>query len=106
MNQPIRLTGLCLAGLLALGACDKMKDAGASADADVNKAAADLGEDQCGAGAQQLLVGQSAGTLDPAALPAGTRVLFPGMPVTMDFRADRLNVEVGDGDKVARVFCG
>jgi hypothetical protein len=33
-------------------------------------------------------------------------VIFFGQAVTMDFRAERLNVEIGKDDKVARVFCG
>ncbi len=64
------------------------------------------GDDACGAAALQALVGTSVGTLDPAALPDPNRVIFPGQAVTMDFRAERLNVEIGTDDRVARVFCG
>jgi hypothetical protein len=102
MNHPFRAACLGLGALLALGACEKMKQGGE----DVASAAGTLGTDSCGAIDHQSLVGQSASVLDPAALPAGTRVIFPGMPVTMDHREDRMNVEVGGGDKVARVFCG
>lgn len=34
------------------------------------------------------------------------RILKPGMPMTMDYRADRINVEIDDADTVIRVFCG
>ena len=51
-------------------------------------------------------VGQSRAVLNDVDLPEGTRVLFPTTPATMDFSADRLNVSVGAGDKIDRVFCG
>lgn len=102
MTQPFRAAGLGLVALLALGACDTLKTGGA----EVESAAATLGTDSCGAVNHQSLVGQSASVLNLDQLPAGTRVIFPGMPVTMDLREDRMNVEVGSGDKVARVFCG
>lgn len=37
---------------------------------------------------------------------ATVRVIRPGEPVTMDYRANRLNVELDDGDKIVRIFCG
>lgn len=67
-------------------------------------AAAPAGD--CGADALQDLVGSSVGTLDPASLPEPRRIIFPGQAVTMDFLAERLNVEIGTDDRVARVFCG
>ena len=108
MPRMIHFAGLALGAVLALGACDKLKQTGekVEGDAKTGEAAVVAGEDMCGATAHQNLVGTGAGALDPGALPAGTRVIFPGMPVTMDFRAERLNVEVGGGDKVALVFCG
>jgi hypothetical protein len=63
-------------------------------------------EDACGAAQLQSLVGTSVGTLDSAALPEPRRVIFPGQPVTMDYREERLNVEIGKDDKVVRVYCG
>ena len=62
--------------------------------------------DACGAEALQPLVGTSVGTLDPATLPEPNRVLFPGQAATTDFQDERLNVEIGADDRVARVFCG
>ena len=103
MFHSVRIAGLGLGALLALGACDTLKDAATTGD---GAPVADASDDACGAAGRQDLVGQSAGVLDPATLPEGTRVLFPGMAATMDFRADRLNVSVGAGDKVDRVFCG
>lgn len=34
------------------------------------------------------------------------RVIRPGMPVTMDFRAERVNIELDAGNRVLRVKCG
>ncbi|WP_181164474.1 I78 family peptidase inhibitor [Amaricoccus solimangrovi] len=102
MNHPFRAACLGLGALLALGACAGLRSGGE----EVAAASAGSGRDSCGAIDHQSLVGQSAATLDPAALPEGTRVLFPGMPATTDHREDRMNVEVGSGDKVARVYCG
>ena len=89
-------------GLLgALGACEQMPTLGG------------LGEgtrlaqsDACGAAGLQGLVGGSVGSLDAEALPANRRVIFPGMAVTQDFAPERLNVEVGEDDRIARVYCG
>ena len=102
MNHPIRAACLGLGALLALGACDKMRSGGE----EVAGAAGMLGKDSCGAIDHQSLVGQSAAQLDASTLPAGTRVLFPGMAVTGDEKPERMNVEVGGGDKVTRVYCG
>lgn len=113
MPRPLHLAGLGLGLLLALGACDKMKAPAGSSEgaAAAGPAAAEApkaadAKDACTAAAHQSLVGTGAGALDSATLPKGTRVIFPGMPVTMDYRADRLNIEIGKNDKVARVFCG
>ena len=34
------------------------------------------------------------------------RVIRPGQAVTMDFRQDRLNIELGEGGRVRGVRCG
>ena len=38
--------------------------------------------------------------------PPRTRVLRPGMVMTMDYRGDRLNVVINEENKVDRVYCG
>jgi hypothetical protein len=94
-------TAAALALLAALAACTPKE--GGTETADAGPAA---GDDSCGAAELQSLVGTSVGALDPATLPEPRRVIFFGQTVTMDFRAERLNVEIGKDDKVARVFCG
>jgi hypothetical protein len=64
------------------------------------------GGDPCGAEALEGVVGTSVGALEAEALPEPRRVIFPGMAVTQDFVPERLNVEIGPDDRVARVYCG
>ncbi len=86
-------------GLTAgLSACAPMAVDG---EADVAQAG-----DPCGAEALQDLVGTSVGGLEAEALPEPRRVIFPGMAVTQDFVPERLNIEVGPDDRIARVYCG
>lgn len=89
--------------LLAVAAACTPKDGETESAAGEPPAA---GDDSCGAAELQSLVGTSVGALDPATLPEPRRVIFFGQAVTMDFRAERLNVEIGKDDKIARVFCG
>lgn len=93
---------------LALAACAEMKK---GAEDVKDKVAAnepvDTAEGRtCGADTRQDWVGQSVSVLNNVTLPKGARVLFPTTPATMDFRPDRLNIEVNKADKIARVFCG
>lgn len=64
------------------------------------------GEDACGAAALQHLVGQPASALDGVALPASFRLIRPGMAVTMDYSAERLNVLLDDSDVIEAITCG
>ena len=62
-------------------------------------------EDACGAGALQYLVGQSAAALETMKFGKTVRILRPGMAVTMDYRADRLNIAVDANGRIERVYC-
>lgn len=94
------LKPLTAAGLLAiLGACASGGPLGTGAN--TGSAA-----DACGASGFQNLVGTSVGALDPATLPEPRRIVFPDQSVTTDFVEERLNVEIGANDQVARVYCG
>lgn len=65
-----------------------------------------LGEGRCDAGMLGYLVGQSIGEIDVETLPQPRRIIRPGTAVTMDYRADRTNIELDEDDRVVRVFCG
>ena len=67
---------------------------------------------QCNAAAAKAFVGREAteATVAEAQTAAGAtgavRVIKPGQPVTMDFRGDRLNVEVDERNGIVRITCG
>lgn len=63
-------------------------------------------DDACGASKFAHLVGTSGDKVNESMFPAGSRVLRPGMVMTMDYRGDRLNVVIDDDGKVDRVYCG
>jgi hypothetical protein len=54
----------------------------------------------------QSLVGQGRDVLAAMTLPQGTRVIEPGMAITEDYRADRLNLDLDAGGRITRVWCG
>ncbi len=122
-RHPLSL--VALAAMLALGACSTSPgDAAAQAQAaqagnaviapDATAPAPDPADTatQCDADAAQSYIGQDASeaTVAQAKAAAGAtgalRVIKPGQAVTMDFRADRLNVEVDDGNAIVRITCG
>ena len=51
-------------------------------------------------------IGKTEAEIDRASLPGGARVICFNCPVTLDYRADRLNVELGPDGKVANLRCG
>jgi hypothetical protein len=70
-----------------------------------------VAEGNCSAEAAGDLVGKpySAEAVEKARLASGSktvRVIRPGMAVTMDYRIDRLNIDLDEKDVVTRVHCG
>lgn len=63
-------------------------------------------EDACGANGLQDLLGQPVAALTPMTLRQPVRVISPGQPVTMDYQAERLNVELNASKVITRVSCG
>jgi hypothetical protein len=61
--------------------------------------------DTCGIARFRHLIGTRAEQIDRATLPQGTRVITPDMAVTMDFRAERLNIMVGTNGLVGSMRC-
>ena len=111
--HPSRSTAALLAVplVLALAACSAARE-----PAPVNGAPPRIREGtrlegSCDAKAAQEYVGQvldeALGERVKAATGArGVRVIRPGMAVTMDYRADRLNIEIDDDNRIVRVHCG
>jgi len=63
-------------------------------------------EDACGARARQGLVGQSAQKLEVMRFGKTVRIIRPGMAVTMDYSAERLNINIDATEVISRVSCG
>lgn len=64
-------------------------------------------EDACGASGMQDLVGQGAGALAAMTFDsATTRFITEGDMITMDYSAQRLNIESAVNGTILRVFCG
>lgn len=62
--------------------------------------------DTCQMAAHQSLIGQTGSSIDQGSLPAGARVICHECAVTLDYRAERLNVQLGPDGKVASLRCG
>jgi Peptidase inhibitor I78 family len=63
------------------------------------------GVDACGASELQDMVGQSQDELARIKFAVPVRVITPGMAVTADFQANRLNFTIGEDGKIASIAC-
>jgi len=80
-------------------------------EGDVNEDVPVYGEGRCDAAAAQALVGREASAeLGAEALErTGARTIRwiqPGQAVTMDYRMDRLNIELDERNRVKAIRCG
>lgn len=86
---------MCLVPLVMLAGCDEAPA----------KPEQDTAADACKAASLQVLVGQPKSVVENMDLPEATRILGPNQPVTMDFRPDRLNIEIGTDGRIKRIGC-
>lgn len=63
-------------------------------------------ENACGAEGLQDLIGRDDDVLSAMTFPQGTRLIYPGTPVTEDFRPDRLNIDIDQAGGITGVWCG
>lgn len=63
-------------------------------------------ETACGAADLQALVGQPAKVLQTMRFGQQVRIIRPGMAVTADYSAMRLNIDINANEKISRVYCG
>jgi Peptidase inhibitor I78 family len=63
-------------------------------------------QNACGAAGMQYLVGQDDDVLAATTLPRGTRLLYPGTPVTEDYSPGRLNIDIDQSGAITGVWCG
>lgn len=89
-----------LGALALLAACDVARVPPAVPPVPVGEA------DTCGGAQYAGLVGQDATALERVLIIGQVRVIRPGTAVTMDFRPQRLNFEVGEDGRIARIYCG
>ncbi|WP_291765429.1 MULTISPECIES: I78 family peptidase inhibitor [Maricaulis] len=60
----------------------------------------------CGASAMGYLVGQRIDEVDLETLHGNIRVIHPGMPITRDYRRERLNLDLDEAGVILRPWCG
>lgn len=63
-------------------------------------------QDTCQGRQYGQLIGQDATALERVLIMRQVRVLHPDAIMTMDFRAERLNFEVGADNRISGIFCG
>jgi len=63
-------------------------------------------EDTCGATPYAGLVGQDATALERVSIMREIRIIRPGMAVTRDYRAGRINVDIDVTNRITRIYCG
>ncbi|MEI4485010.1 I78 family peptidase inhibitor [Frigidibacter sp. MR17.14] len=87
------LLGACQAGTPAAPATDPAADPATTADV-------------CGASKHQSLVGKPGKGLAPGRFGVPVRIVTPGSMMTMDYRAERLNISINEAGLVEKVYCG
>jgi Peptidase inhibitor I78 family len=60
----------------------------------------------CGAAGMQDLVGRDDDVFAAMTFPEGTRLIYPGTPVTEDYRPERLNIDIDQSGKITGLWCG
>ena len=88
----MRVSVIVMVAILAVSGCRS----------DVSSDAVD-DTDLCGASGLQSLVGQPFSEDD---FSGEWRVVRPGLAVTMEYRAERLSVELDENDIIVRINCG
>ena len=62
-------------------------------------------EDTCNASAYSNLIGQDVTALERVMLLGQVRVIRPGQAVTMDYRPNRINFNVGEDNWITSIHC-
>ena len=63
-------------------------------------------EAMCGATQMNYLIGQQVSEVDLDTLARTVRTIYPGQPVTRDYRPDRLNLDLDEEGVILRPWCG
>ncbi len=99
------LAGFALVSALALAGCSSTTNPPDTSmpppvDCGAQALSGKTGQSVVGSTAQDVRVGG-----ESIAVPGSIRVITPGMAVTQDFRADRLNLEVDASGNLVRAYC-
>ena len=99
----INMLPLCALAAIGLTGCQSHQD-------DVKKeraknAATVQQPDTCGAGSFSYLIGKPASALDTLRFAQPMRHITPDTAVTMDYRAERLNIESDEKGVITRLYC-
>lgn len=62
-------------------------------------------QDTCNATQYAALIGQDATALERILLLGEVRVIRPGQAVTLDFRPERINFNIGPDNRIATINC-
>lgn len=60
----------------------------------------------CGAAKHQSLIGKASSEIDRATLPSSFRIVCFQCPMTMDYREDRLTIQLDKNERVESARCG
>jgi Peptidase inhibitor I78 family len=63
-------------------------------------------QNACGAAGMQDLVGRDDAVIAAMTFPEGTRLIYPGTPVTEDYHPNRLNIDIDQSGRITGVWCG
>lgn len=97
---------LVLAGACASQERMSYRDLEAMANRQQREAIARPAPDTCQMATHQGLIGTDGAAVDLTSLPASARVICHDCAVTLDYRGDRLNVQLGPDGRVASLRCG
>ncbi|MCF2871710.1 hypothetical protein L0664_11590 [Octadecabacter sp. G9-8] len=64
-----------------------------------------IAEDTCNANQYASLVGQDVTALERVMILDQVRVIRPGQAVTMDFRPERINFNIGQDSRITSINC-
>lgn len=105
-NPHFTLTSLALVSSLGLAACSSTATPPSTSmpppiDCGAQALTGKTGLPVIGSTAQDVRIGG-----EPIRAAGAVRVISPGMPVTQDYRPDRLNLEVDAANNLIRAACG
>lgn len=63
-------------------------------------------EDTCRAAPQAKLIGQDATALERVLILGQVRIIRPGSAVTLEYRPERINFEIGADNSIRKITCG